>query len=78
MSRERYTLLVEDNDERAKIMEKSLGDAKPEHPILRARSLRKALQIIEEEGGIASFPTIVINPTVTHVAHDERWGKILL
>ena len=62
MNRERYTLLVEDDDTRAKIMERELGNTKPENPVLRARTVRGALEIIQDSGG--AIDTLVFNPTV--------------
>lgn len=62
MNHGHYTLLVEDNDTRAKIMEQELGDAKPENPVLRARTVRGALEIIQDSGG--AIDTLVFNPTV--------------
>lgn len=63
MNRERYTLLIEDNDDRARVMENTLGDTKPENPVLRARTICEALKIIQNSG-IQTIDTLVLNPTV--------------
>lgn len=58
-----YTLLVEDDDTRAKAMEQELGDTKPENPVLRARTVREALRIVQDSN-IGSINTLIFNPTV--------------
>lgn len=63
MSYGHYTLLVEDDDTRAKSMEQELGNAKQENPVLRARTVCEALKIIQDSG-IEAVDTLVFNPTV--------------
>ena len=75
MNRERYTLLIEDNDDRARVMENTLGDTKPENPVLRARTVCEALKIIQNSG-IQTIDTLVLNPTVWLLSPRERWGTL--
>lgn len=70
-----YTLLVEDDDTRAKTMEQELGDTKPENPVLRARTVHEALKIIQNSG-IWTIDTLVLNPTVWLLSRGEQWGAL--
>lgn len=70
-----YTLLVEDDDTRAKVMEQELGDTKQENPVLRARTVCEALRIIQDSD-IGSINTLVFNPTVWLLSRGEKWGSL--